>query len=91
MFWIKITVLELKNTLDALLTLCRRGIILSTAQRRAKMFKVENKTTGEVEICESFVMAELMVCSLIVEGDEDEVFINDVQYEIIGGYPEIKK
>jgi hypothetical protein len=55
------------------------------------MFKVENKTTGEVEMCESFVMAELMVCSLIVEGDEDEVFIDGVQYEIIGGYPEIKK
>ena len=55
------------------------------------MFKVENKTTGEVEICESMVMAELMVCSFIVEGDEDEVFINGVQYEIIGGYPEIKK
>jgi hypothetical protein len=54
------------------------------------MFKVENKTTGEVEICESMVMAELMVCSLIVEGDEDEVFINGVPYEIIGGYPEIK-
>ena len=55
------------------------------------MFTVENKTTGEVEICESLVMAELMVASLIVEGDEDEVFINGVQYEIIDGYPEIKK
>ena len=55
------------------------------------MFKVENKTTGEVEICESLVMAELMVTSLIVEGDEDEVFVNGVRYEIINGYPEIKK
>lgn len=51
------------------------------------MFKVENKTTGEVEICESMAIAELMVTSF---DDKDKVFINGVQYKMVNGWP-VKK
>ena len=69
------------------MTSVQQGLILSTAQRRAKMFKVENKTTGEVEICESMAIAELMVTSF---DDKDKVFINGVQYKMVNGWP-VKK
>lgn len=50
------------------------------------MFKVENKTTGEVEVFETLGSAELFTTCFEYG---DEFYINGVQYKIVDGFPEI--
>jgi hypothetical protein len=52
------------------------------------MFTVENKTTGEVVKFETLGAAE-MFTTCFESGDE--FYINDVRYEIVKGFPEVKK
>ena len=52
------------------------------------MFKVENKTTGEVVEFETFGAAE-MFTTCFEYGDE--FYIDGVQYEIVEGFPEVKE